>query len=60
MLTSRRSLGFRVFLCLIGLIAVGGCVRASGSGTGVPEEIRANFSDFLADLAREALAAILL
>lgn len=60
MLTSTRSHGFRVFLCLLGLMGVGGCVRASGSGTGLPEEVRANLSDFLSDLAREALAAFLL
>lgn len=60
MLTSTRSHGFRVFLCLLGLIGIGGCVAASGSGTGLPEEVRANLSDFLTDLTREALAAFLL
>lgn len=60
MMTSTRSHGSRVFLCLLGLIRVGGCVRASGSGTDSPGEARANLSDFLTDLAREALAAFLL
>ncbi|GFO81991.1 MAG: hypothetical protein A49_16180 [Methyloceanibacter sp.] len=60
MMILRRILSMRVFVCVLGLVGVGGCVRASGSGTGLPGEVRANLSDFLTDLAREALAAFLL
>lgn len=60
MMISRRILSMRVLVCLLGLMGVGGCVGASGSGTYLPGEVRANLSDFLTDLAREALAAFLL
>lgn len=57
---SRRILSMRVFVCLLGLLGVSGCIGTTGSATGFPNEVRDNVSDFLVDLAREALAAFLL
>jgi hypothetical protein len=59
MMTSSWVQRIRLFVCLLGLIGVGGCVGTSGTGTGFPAEVRTNVSDFLADVAREALAAFL-
>jgi len=50
----------RVFVCLLGLLSVSGCIGTTSSGTGFPNEVRNNVSDFLVDLAREVLAAMLL
>jgi len=60
MMISRRILSMRVFVCLLGLLSVSGCIGTTGFGTGFPNEVRDNVSDFLVDLAREVLAAMLL
>lgn len=57
---SRRILSMRVFVCLLGLVSGSGCIGTTSSGTGFPNEVRNNVNDFLVDLAREVLAAMLL